>query len=42
MEETDGLNPVKFLVAGGFDGSNNMLGTKNGVGVRLQRMHPCV
>ena len=40
MEETDGLNPAKCLAAGGFDGSNDMLGTKNGVGVRLPRVYP--
>ena len=40
MEETDGVNPAKCLVAGGFDGYDKMLGTKNGVGVRLQRLYP--
>ena len=36
MEVIDKLNPKKNLVSGGFDGSNNMLGSKTEVGIRLQ------
>ena len=39
MEVTDQLNPKENLVVGEFDGSNNMLGSKTSVGVRLKTLY---
>ena len=40
MENIDNLNPHNNLVAQGYDGSNNMLGAKTGVAVRLRKKYP--
>ena len=39
MEVMDQLNLKENLIAGGFNGSNNILGSKTGVGVRLKTLY---